>query len=490
MIDPLVTQPQEELAEEQPADRPLLPEELTPQQIVAELDKYVVAQDKAKKAVAIALRNRWRRQQVPEDLRDEIMPNNIIMIGPTGVGKTEIARRLARLAGAPFIKVEASKFTEVGYVGRDVESMVRDLTDIAVNMVRSEREDEVQDLAEERVEERLLDLLLPPTEEPATPSSAFVVSPEGEAVDQRTEAGDAEERRRKERRERTREKLRKLLRDGKLEDRQVEVEVTQSTFPIVEFPGMEGMDYNVTEMLQEMLPKRSKRRTVTVAEARRILLADELDKLVDMDDVVNEALDRVEQMGIIFLDEIDKIAIEPGTAGGPDVSRGGVQRDLLPIVEGCNVQTKYGMVRTDHILFIAAGAFHATKPSDLIPELQGRFPIRVELSPLTEADFIRILTEPKNALLTQYRALVETEGAELEFEESGVAEIARIAADVNQRMENIGARRLHTVLTTLLEDILYELPEFGARKIVVDAEMVRQRLAKVVQDEDLRRYIL
>jgi ATP-dependent HslUV protease ATP-binding subunit HslU len=490
MIDSLPSQSHEEPAEDQRSDRPPVPEELTPQQIVAELDKYVVAQDKAKKAVAIALRNRWRRQQVAEDLRDEIMPNNIIMIGPTGVGKTEIARRLARLAGAPFIKVEASKFTEVGYVGRDVESMVRDLTDIAVNMVRTEREDEIQDVAEERVEERLLDLLLPIAEEAATPPSGFVVSSQGEAVDRRTDAGDEEEQRRKERRRRTREKLRKLLRDGKLEDRQVEIEVTQSTFPVVEFPGMEGMDYNVTEMLQEMLPKRSKRRSVTVAEARRILLSDELDKLIDMDDVVNEALDRVEQMGIIFLDEIDKIAIERGTAGGPDVSRGGVQRDLLPIVEGSNVQTKYGMVRTDHILFIAAGAFHAAKPSDLIPELQGRFPIRVELSPLSEKDFVRILTEPRNALLTQYRALVETEGAELEFQESGVAEIARIAADVNQRMENIGARRLHTVLTTLLEDIMYELPELGAQRIVVDAELVRERLSRVVKDEDLRRYIL
>ncbi len=475
--------------EENRAGRYLLQDELTPRQIVAELDKYVVAQDTAKKAVAIALRNRWRRQQVHEDLRDEIMPNNIIMIGPTGVGKTEIARRLARLAGAPFVKVEASKFTEVGYVGRDVESMVRDLVDIAVNMVRTEREDDVQEVAEERVEERLLDLLLPASSE-KTPAAGFVVSPRGEAVDQRGEVSEEEEAQLRERRKRTREKLRALLKDGELESKEIEIEVTQSAFPTVEFPGMEGMDYNVTEMLQEMLPKRSKRRSVTVSEARRVLLADELDKLIDMDDVVNEALDRVEQMGIIFLDEIDKIALERGPAGGPDVSRGGVQRDLLPIVEGSNVQTKYGMVRTDHILFIAAGAFHAAKPADLIPELQGRFPIRVELSPLSEKDFVRILVEPKNALLTQYRALIETEGSMLEFDESGVAEIARIAAEANERMENIGARRLHTVLTTLLEDIMFELPELETEKIVIDAGMVRQRLARVVRDEDLRRYIL
>jgi ATP-dependent HslUV protease ATP-binding subunit HslU len=451
------------------AGRQTLHDELTPRQIVSELDKYVVAQDAAKKAVAIALRNRWRRQQVAEELRDEIMPNNIIMIGPTGVGKTEIARRLARLAGAPFIKVEASKFTEVGYVGRDVESMVRDLADISVNMVRTEREDDVQDAADERVEDRLLDLLLPATEDRPTAPQGFVVAPGGEAVDQRPQPDDDEELR-KERRKRTREKLRGLLRDGKLESKEIEIEVTQSSFPVVEFPGMEGMDYN--------------------SEARRVLLADEMEKLIDMDDVVNEALDRVEQMGIIFLDEIDKIAMERSGVGGPDVSRGGVQRDLLPIVEGSNVQTKYGMVRSDHILFIAAGAFHAAKPSDLIPELQGRFPIRVELGSLNEQDFVRILTEPKNALLTQYRALVDTEGAGLEFQPDGVEEIARIAADVNQRMENIGARRLHTVMTTLLEDVMFDLPETGTGKITVDAALVRERLAKVVKDEDLRRYIL
>ncbi len=469
----------------------LLPQDdLTPRQIVAELDKYIVGQSSAKKAVAIALRNRWRRQQVPEDLRDEIMPNNIIMIGPTGVGKTEIARRLARLAGAPFVKVEASKFTEVGYVGRDVESMVRDLADIAVNMVRTEREDDVQELAEERVEERLLDLLLPTADDAAAPS--FLVSAGGDVVDQRDDDASARDTEDplKERRKRTREKLRKLLRDGKMESSEVEVDVTQSAFPAIDIPGMEGVDYNVTEMLQEMLPKRTKRRRVTVAEARRILLSDELDRLIDMDDVVNEALDRVEQMGIIFLDEIDKIAAERGAGVGPDVSREGVQRDLLPIVEGSNVQTKYGMVRTDHILFVAAGAFHNSKPSDLIPELQGRFPIRVELSPLREEDFVRILTEPKNALLTQYRALLETEGVRLEFTDSGVAEIARIAAEVNRRMEDIGARRLHTVLTTLLEDIMFDVPERKTGEIVVDDALVRERLARIIKDEDLRRYIL
>jgi ATP-dependent HslUV protease ATP-binding subunit HslU len=368
--------------------------------------------------------------------------------------------------------------------------MVRDLVDISVNMVRTDREDEVQELAEERVEDRLLDLLLPGSEDKPTLPAGFVVSGRGEAVDQRVDGAEEDEEEIKERRRRTREKLRGLLRDGKLESKEIELEVTQSSFPVIDFPGMEGMDYNVSEMLQDMMPKRSKRRAVAVSDARRILLADELDKLVDMDDVVNEALDRVEQMGIVFLDELDKIAGERGPAGGPDVSRGGVQRDLLPVVEGSNVQSKYGMVRTDHILFIAAGAFHTAKPSDLIPELQGRFPIRVELSPLNEGDFVRILTEPKNALLTQYSALIGTEGAELQFEESGVAEIASIAADANQRMENIGARRLHTVLTTLLEDIMFDLPEQGGDRITVDARMVRERLVRVLKDEDLRRYIL
>jgi ATP-dependent HslUV protease ATP-binding subunit HslU len=473
-------------------------DELTPRGIVAELDKYIVGQREAKKAVAIALRNRWRRQRVDDELRDEIVPNNIIMIGPTGVGKTEIARRLAKLAGAPFVKVEASKFTEVGYVGRDVESMVRDLVEVAVNMVRTDREDEVQEVAEQRVEERLLDLLIPPVDSAAAPkleqtsdttaqARIFVAGPSGAAEKKE----DAEHR---ERRERTREKFRQLLADGKLEDREVEVEVSQS-MPIENMMipmggGMEGgMDGNLMDMLQDMLPKRTKRRKVTVSEARRILLQDELDKLVNMDEVVNEALDRVEEMGIIFLDEIDKIAGDHAGMG-PDVSREGVQRDLLPVVEGSTVQTKYGIVRTDHVLFIAAGAFHVSKPSDLIPELQGRFPIRVELKSLTEADFVRILTEPKNALLTQYRALVAAEGASLEFTAEGVDEIARIAAQVNERMENIGARRLHTVLTTLLEDILFDLPELEQKEIRIDADNVRNRLKAIVEDEDLRRYIL
>lgn len=488
-------------------------DELTPRQIVAELDKYIVGQEAAKKAVAIALRNRWRRQRVAEELREEIVPNNIIMIGPTGVGKTEIARRLAKLAGAPFVKVEASKFTEVGYVGRDVESMIRDLVDIAINMVRSEREEEVQDAAEKHVEERLVDLLIPPVsdgkpEAPQTPQQklrAFVVSATGQVQDRRSDAaetadangtaageegGDDEQVR--ERRERTREKFRALLRDGKLEDREVEIDVQQSNpleNMVIPMGGMEGMDFNISEMLQDMLPKKTKRRRVTIGEARRILLQDELDKLVNMDEVVGEALDRTEESGIVFLDEVDKIAGERG-GSGPDVSREGVQRDLLPIVEGSTVQTKHGMIRTDHILFVAAGAFHVSKPSDLIPELQGRFPIRVELRNLTEADFVRILQEPKNALLTQYQALVASEGTSLEFTPEGVLAIAKTAATVNDRMENIGARRLHTVLTTLLEEILFDLPEVKQPVIRIDEDVVRDRLKDIVEDEDLRRYIL
>jgi ATP-dependent HslUV protease ATP-binding subunit HslU len=447
-----------------------------------------VGQDDAKKAVAIVLRNRWRRQRVDEEMRDEILPNNLILIGPTGVGKTEIARRLARLAGAPFTKVEASKFTEVGYVGRDVESMIRDLVDISVNLVRAQREDDVQDLAEDRVDARLLDLLLPPTSDADQPAAddgeeyVFIAGPGGVAEEDGIQG----------RRERTREKLRQLLKDGKLEEREVEIEIQQSASiegMMVPMGGMEGMDHSFTEMLQDMLPKRTKQRSVTVSEARRILLQDELDKLVDMDEVVNEALYRAEEMGIVFLDEIDKIAGERGGMG-PDVSRGGVQRDLLPIVEGSTVATKYGLVRTDHILFIAAGAFHVSKPSDLIPELQGRFPIRVELQNLGEGDFVRILQEPKNALLSQYRSMVETEGVDLDFTEDGVAEIARIAAELNERMENIGARRLQTVMTTLLEDVLFNLPESGIGSLTVDGTFVRDHLKKVADDEDLRRYIL
>ena len=484
--------------------------DLTPRQIVAELDRYIVGQADAKKAVAIALRNRWRRQQAPEAIRDEISPNNIILIGPTGVGKTEIARRLAKLTGAPFIKVEASKFTEVGYVGRDVEGMIRDLVDSAIEMVRQERESEVEDLANERVDDRLLDLLLPPPA-PASASSApdakdakdakpeptlaaagdvggvFVVSSAGDVKQEA--GGDAAADRYK----RTRDKLRQLLLDGQLDAREVEIEVTPNSGPMFDMFASQGAPEsmeNFTEMLQSMMPQRKKKRTVKVSEARRILLEQEFDKLVDMEDVTADALERVETLGIVFLDEIDKIAGEKSQMGGPDVSREGVQRDLLPIVEGSNVQTKYGMVKTDHILFVAAGAFHVSKPSDLIPELQGRFPIRVELKSLTEADFVRIMTEPENALTKQYAALVAADGATLEFTPDGIAEIAKIAATVNARMENIGARRLHTVMTTQLEDTLFELPDGGEKRIVVNAEAVREKLKAIVEDEDLRKYIL
>jgi len=468
-------------------------EELPPRQIVAELDRYIVGQTAAKRAVAIAIRNRWRRAQTPEDIRDEITPYNLILIGPTGVGKTEIARRLARLAGAPFIKVEATKFTEVGYVGRDAESMVRELVDAAITMVRAEREDEVYPTAEVRAEERLLDILLPPAPDPpAEPERGgrpgiFVVSPGGQA--RQESEGEAEG----ERRNRSREKLRQLLRDGRLDDREVDIEVTPQGYPMLEMmqpgQGMEGEQINFMEMMQDMLPKRKKRRTVRVPEARRILVDEELKKLVDMDDVVNEALDRTENHGILFIDEIDKIAGERGTPG-PDVSREGVQRDLLPIVEGSTVQTRYGYVRTDHILFIAAGAFHVSKPSDMIPELQGRFPIRVELTPLTEADFIRVMTEPENSLTRQYIALVAAEGAELVFTEDGIAEVARVACLANDRMENIGARRLHTVMSTVMDEVLFELPNYPEKRIVFDRERVRQRLEKIIDDGDLRRYIL
>jgi ATP-dependent HslUV protease ATP-binding subunit HslU len=481
----------------QPAEQQPLPwlEELPPRQIVAELDRYIVGQEAAKKAVAIAVRNRWRRAQAPDEIRDEIMPYNIILIGPTGVGKTEVARRLARLAGAPFIKVEASKFTEVGYVGRDAESMVRDLVDSAINMVRTEREDEVYPQAEERADERLLDLLLPPpppqtpdVDKSKTAASVFIVSSKGQAKSERAATPDDE------RRQRSREKLRQMLAEGRLDDREVEIEMTAQGYPGLEMlqppQGMEGADINFTEWLQEMLPKRQKRRTVKVPEARRVLVDEELKKLVDMDDVVNEALDRVENHGIIFIDELDKIAGERGTSIGPDVSREGVQRDLLPIVEGSTVQTRYGYVRTDHILFVAAGAFHVSKPSDLIPELQGRFPIRVELQPLTQEDFVRIMTEPENALTKQYQALVAAEGATLEFTPDGITEVARVAWLANDRMENIGARRLHTVMASLMEDVLFELPNYPEKQIVFDAAGVKERLARIVNDDDLRRYIL
>ena len=493
-----MTQPQKQQPQNaEPSPPPPWLEELPPRQIVAELDRYIVGQAGAKKAVAIAVRNRWRRAQAPDDIRDEITPYNIIMIGPTGVGKTEVARRLARLAGAPFLKVEASKFTEVGYVGRDVESMVRDLVDAAINMVRTEREDEVFPQAEARAEERLLDLLLP---EPVVPkggkggeggeggtkkpdAKVFVVGSTGQAS---VEADP-------DRRSRSRAKLKQMLADGKLDDREVEIEVTPQPMTGMEMmpmpQGMEGADFNFTEWLQDMLPRRKKRRSVRIPEARRLLIDEELKKLVDMDDTVNEALDRVENHGILFIDEIDKIAGERATSG-PDVSREGVQRDLLPIVEGSTVQTRYGYVRTDHILFIAAGAFHVSKPSDLIPELQGRFPIRVELQALTEADFIRILTEPEGALTKQYKALVAAERRELVFQPDAITELARVAREANERLENIGARRLHTVMATLMEDILFELPERPGDTITLDADIVRERLGAVLGDDDLRRYIL
>ena len=467
-------------------------EELPPRKIVAELDRFIVGQDAAKKAVAIAIRNRWRRSQAPDGIRDEITPYNIIMIGPTGVGKTEVARRLARLAGAPFVKVEASKFTEVGYVGRDAESMVRELVDAAISMVRAEREDEVWPQAEQRADERLLDILLPPPDpKPSAQASVaqekvFVVGPGGAA---QSESVDAEAGR-----QRSREKLRQMLLDGKLDDREVDLEISPQNYPMLDLlqqpTGMEGSEINFVEMLQDMMPKKKKRRTVRVPDARRILIDEELKKMVDMDDVVNEALDRTENHGILFIDEIDKIAGERSQGGGPDVSREGVQRDLLPIVEGSTVQTRYGYVRTDHILFIAAGAFHVSKPSDLIPEFQGRFPIRVELTPLTEADFIRIMTEPENAVVKQYQALVAAESATLEFTDDGIAEVARIAALANGKMENIGARRLHTVMATLMEDLLFDLPETTEKRFVYDGAKVRDRLMAIVTDDDLRRYIL
>ncbi len=433
----------------------------TPREIVAELDKYVIGQKRAKKAVAIALRNRWRRQRLTPEMAREILPKNILMIGPTGVGKTEIARRLARLADAPFLKVEASKFTEVGYVGRDVESIVRDLTEVAVQMVREEKTLEIRDRAKGRTEQRLLDLLLP-----ALPDT------------------EAEE---------TRSKLRTLLRDGRLEDRLVEVEVADKTFPsfeIVTNQGVEEMDINVKEMLPGLFGGKKKRRKTTVGEARQILQAEEEGRLIDPGQVAREAVERAQSSGIVFLDEIDKVAGRESGGRGPDVSREGVQRDLLPIVEGTAVNTKYGFVKTDHVLFIAAGAFHVSKPSDLIPELQGRFPIRVELDSLTEADFVRILTEPENALLKQYRALMESEGVDLSFSEEAIGEIARDAERVNRALENIGARRLHTILERLLEDISFAGPENAGKSIRIELADVRSALADLVQDEDLSRYVL
>jgi ATP-dependent HslUV protease ATP-binding subunit HslU len=461
---------------------------LTPREIVIQLDKYVIGQKNAKRSVAIALRNRWRRQRVAEDLRDEIAPKNIIMIGPTGIGKTEIARRLSKLAQSPFLKIEASKFTEVGYVGRDVESMVRDLTEIAINMVRAEETEKVQAKARELAEERMLDLLLPPRRE-TLPKEAEEESPDlpqTRPLPQLRPANHQSES------SPTREKLRQRLRAGKMDDRLVEIETAQRGLPMVEIfssAGMEEMDINLKEMFSSLLPKKTKRRKVRVPDGLKILAEEEAQKLIDMDKVTGLAIERVEQGGIIFLDEIDKIAGRE-SAHGPDVSREGVQRDLLPIVEGTTVTTRYGMVKTDHILFIAAGAFHVSKPSDLIPELQGRFPIRVELDALTKEDFIRILTEPRNALSKQYTALLATEGIQLSFTPDAIGEIAEIATLVNQRTENIGARRLHTILERILDEISFDAPDRPEKNIQVDARYVREKLSEIIKDEDLSRYIL
>lgn len=445
-------------------------DDLTPRKIVEELDNYIIGQNKAKKAVAIAMRNRWRRQRLSPELKDEVLPKNIIMIGPTGVGKTEIARRLSKLANAPFVKVEASKFTEVGYVGRDVESMVRDLTEISISMVKAEHIEKIQEKAKTLAEERLLDLLLPPP---------------------RTTKGAGLEEEERENHKDTRERLRAQLRAGKLDNRYVDIEVKEKVIPfgVVSNVGLEELEINLKEMLGSFMPEKSKRRKVKVPEALNIIMQEEANKLIDIEKVTKEAIERAEQSGIVFVDEIDKIASR-GHAHGPDISREGVQRDLLPIVEGTTVSTKHGPVKTEHILFIAAGAFHMSKPSDLIPELQGRFPIRVELDHLGKAEFIRILTEPYNALIKQYTALLATEEVALDFTEDSIEEIADIAAYVNEKTENIGARRLHTVLEKLLEDISFEAPEKKNYKLVIDEKYVKDKLSEIVKDEDLSRYIL
>ena len=459
----------------------------TPREVVSELDRYIVGQVEAKRAVAIALRNRWRRQQVQGELRDEIAPKNIVMIGPTGVGKTEVARRLARLAQAPFLKVEASKFTEVGYVGRDVESIVRDLMELGIAMVLEEAKRAVQARAEERAEERLLDALLPPPPAQSAPQAGGVIQlgpPAAAEAAEASEKGDS-----------TREKLRAMLRRAQLDEREVEIEVEDgsaaSSLSLFTPQGVEEMGVQFKDLLGGMLPRKTRQRRMSVPDARDLLVAEEATRLVDMDQVREQAVRRVEQSGIVFIDEIDKVVVGPGTGrSGPDVSREGVQRDLLPIVEGSAVQTKHGSVRTDHILFIAAGAFHVAKPSDLIPELQGRFPIRVELSSLGEEDFVRILTEPRNSLVRQYTELLATEDVLLEWKEEGVRAIADIAARVNERADDIGARRLHTVMEKLLEEVSFDAPDLGGGRHVVDEAFVHERLDALVEDEDLSRFIL
>lgn len=437
---------------------------LTPRETVAELDKFIVGQKEAKKAVSIALRNRWRRQRVSPEMKDEIAPKNILMIGPTGVGKTEIARRLAKLSQAPFLKVEASKFTEVGYVGRDVESMIRDLTDISVKMTTEEEKKNVISKAKDLAEERILDILLP----------------KGKDNDSEFESKNE-----------TREKMRALLKEGKLDDRTIEIEVTAKNFPMQIFSqaGVEEMDVNISDMLGNLMPKKSKRKKVKVPDAMEVLIQEEAQKLVDMDKVVKKAVEGVEQTGIVFIDEIDKICGRE-TSSGPDVSREGVQRDLLPIIEGCTVNTKHGLVKTDHILFVGAGAFHVSKPSDLIPELQGRFPIRVELDPLSKDDFIRILTEPKNALIKQYKELLKTENIDLEFSDDAIVRLAELAEEVNESTENIGARRLHTILEKILEDISFNAPDTSEKEFKVDSDYIKNKISDIVKDRDLSRYIL
>jgi ATP-dependent HslUV protease ATP-binding subunit HslU len=470
--------------ETKPSDK-ISAKQLTPTQIVEELDKYIIGQDNAKKSVAIALRNRWRRKQIQTNIREEIMPNNIILIGPTGVGKTEIARRLAKLSNAPFIKVEASKFTEVGYVGRDVESIIREITDLGVNMVKSERSIEVSKKAQYLAEERILDILIPPVKKKTAESAE-----KQPTLGFQTAEPEAE----KEDNFKTREKFRQMLNSGELDNRIIEIDISTDSMPMMQVMGPIGLDdlgVNLQDLFSSVIPKKMKKRKMTVKEAKTVLMQEEANKLIDMDSVIKEAINRVQEFGIVFLDEIDKIAGPQSQSQGPDVSREGVQRDLLPIVEGSTVTTKYGSVKTDHILFIASGAFHVSKPSDLIPELQGRFPIRVELNSLTEDDFVKILTQPQNALLKQYTALMKTEGVELQFEEDGIKEIAKIAAEVNEQVENIGARRLHTILTTLLEDILFNSPDkISTKKIIIDKEIVNQKLKDIVKNRDLSRYIL